>query len=113
MSKRDNKIQRIKARAKRAKIKIKPVLKQHKAKTDTLCWYCKNTHADKCSWFQFPATPVKNWEAEHIKIYFRSEVPPRYEDSYKVHKCPGFELDSRYYDICDKHCFEKQYRKRV
>ena len=108
MSKRDNKIHRIKARAKKAKIKT--VLKQRKAKTDTLCWYCAKTNANDCSWFALPPKPVENWSADSIKIYFRSETPPRYADSYKIHKCPNFKLDPRYYDSCDKHCFEKQYR---
>jgi hypothetical protein len=95
------------------KIKLKKVLKQHKAKTDTLCWYCANSNADACSWFALPPKPVKNWDAKPIKIYFRSETPPRYANSYKIHKCPNFKLDPRYYDSCDKYCFEKQYRKHV
>ena len=48
----------------------------------TLCWGCKNTHKDKCSWFNpDDPQPVPGWVAE---------LRPKYRigESYMVKECP-------------------------
>ena len=70
------------------------------AKHATLCWFCKNTHRLKCSWFDPDnPQPVENWDAEReiitnctrdlkgggTKVYTT--------ESYRVKSCPNFEED--------------------
>lgn len=51
----------------------------------TLCWECKNTHRDKCSWFN-PADPqpVPGWVADRY-------VKPVLGETYMVKECPNFD----------------------
>ena len=51
----------------------------------TLCWDCKNSYTNGCSWAR-KLIPVKEWTAFHSK---KKEF-----ESYLVVNCPKFERDS-------------------
>jgi hypothetical protein len=51
----------------------------------TLCWGCKNTHKDKCSWFNpDDPQPVPGWVAER-------QVKSRIGETFLVKECPKFD----------------------
>lgn len=55
----------------------------------TLCWECKNTHRDKCSWFNpVDPQPVPGWVAELRPKAMIGE-------SYLVLECPNFKPQRR------------------
>ena len=54
---------------------------------ETICWTCKNTNGNICSWFSEEMKPVDGWTAE-----FR---PTSDGASYLVRKCPNYERESR------------------
>lgn len=58
---------------------------------DTLCWNCKNTSGNKCTWFSEKAKPVDGWEAVRRDIFIESGSS-RYRKvkSYYVIDCPNF-----------------------
>lgn len=51
----------------------------------TLCWSCKHTNQNECSWFRADAIPVPGWKA--IKR------PIDGNESYVVLQCPNYEKD--------------------
>lgn len=55
-------------------------------RSTTLCWKCKNTNWEKCSWFNPDnPQPVEGWVAE------KWEDRPMLGTSYTVIECPNFE----------------------
>ena len=61
----------------------------------TICWECRNTSADKCSWFHPKcARPVDGWEAIPTK---KNGISGQ---SYLVINCPNFEPDERVEFFC-------------
>lgn len=59
---------------------------------ETLCWKCKNTNRDKCSWFD-PKNPkpVEGWEAVRRDLF----ADVRRIESYRVISCPNFDPEER------------------
>ena len=54
----------------------------------TLCWSCKNTHKDKCSWFNpDDPQPVPGWVAE-------LRPKQRIGESYMVKECPNYDPET-------------------
>ena len=61
--------------------------KANPGENDTLCWDCKNTNGDVCSWFSKEMKPVEGWTAK---------LNPTVDGiSYFVIACPGFEKEVR------------------
>lgn len=56
-------------------------------RTDTLCWTCKHTNQNECSWFREDAKPVSGWKAIERQM--------RYGMSYLVVECPNYEREER------------------
>jgi hypothetical protein len=60
---------------------------------DTLCWECKKSTNDGCSWSK-DFTPVEGWGAipTSIKMVGKSKRNKgKIEPSFKVNACPSFE----------------------
>lgn len=57
----------------------------------TICWECRNTNAEKCSWFHPKAAkPVDGWKA------YPTQKNGIGGQSYLVVNCPNFEPDERF-----------------
>ncbi len=57
--------------------------RENPAENDTLCWTCKNTNGNVCSWFGEEMEPVRGWTAK---------LRPTADGiSYFVVKCPNYE----------------------
>lgn len=52
-----------------------------------LCWSCKNTNGNVCSWFSKKSEPVEGWTAKPTIIRNNEEIVR----SYRVIKCPNYE----------------------
>lgn len=52
-----------------------------------LCWTCKNTNGNVCSWFSKKAKPIEGWTAKASIIRNNDEIV----HSYRVIKCPKYE----------------------
>ena len=63
--------------------------------SETLCWTCKNTNQDECSWFEKYAKPVAGWKA--------IERPINGVESYVVVECPNYEREEYYEDSNKRH----------
>lgn len=63
------------------------------AELSTICWGCKRAVCG-CSWSK-SYIPVFGWNAIKTQIEIKNNGVRKYIDSYKVIKCPLFELDGR------------------
>lgn len=61
--------------------------RENPEKGETLCWRCKNTNGNICSWFSEDMRPVEGWTAE--------EKPTVDGMSYFVISCPKYERLNR------------------
>ena len=58
---------------------------------DTICWQCKKSTTDGCSWSS-KFIPVEGWKATQTSLVVRSTKGYEKEDtSYLVRSCPLFE----------------------
>lgn len=57
--------------------------RENPASEETLCWTCRNTNGNKCSWFSREMKPVDGWKAK--------ENPTADGMSYFVISCPRYE----------------------
>lgn len=51
-----------------------------------LCWTCKNTNGNDCSWFSKEAKPVEGWTAKPTIIKNNDGIMK----SYRITKCPQY-----------------------
>lgn len=57
---------------------------------DSICWHCKNTHKDKCTWFdtENPIIP------DNVRVIVRKNLQPKTKKSndylFKIVSCPNF-----------------------
>lgn len=57
---------------------------------DSICWHCKNTHKDKCTWFN-----LDNQEfPDNVKVIVRKNLQPKTKKNndylYKIVSCQNF-----------------------
>lgn len=80
-------------------------------KCQTICWNCKNTNGNKCSWFAKNAKPVDGWVAIRNDMVLEKRVVP----SYCVLECPNFveeEIKTSCEYINDSRCESEPMDKR-
>ncbi len=53
-----------------------------------LCWDCKNTSGDKCSWFTKAGTPVPGWDARPAKLTHCGKYTC---ETFEIRHCPNFD----------------------
>lgn len=57
---------------------------------NAICWHCKNTHKDKCTWFdtENPIIP------DNVKVIVRKNLQPKTKKNndylYRIVSCPNF-----------------------
>lgn len=80
--------------AKKRNLKIKNIANSgYFVASQSICWFCKNTNAHKCSWFDNKnQKPRDDWKA--TKTYIPGgQVEGQRIVSYIVHECDGFEME--------------------
>ena len=57
---------------------------------DSICWHCKNTHKDKCTWFN----PDNQEFPDNVKVIVRKNLQPKTKKNndylFKIVSCPNF-----------------------
>ena len=88
-----------KHRSRNVDIKVHSSGNQYSKKHTSLCNFCDNAYAFKCSWFT-NYKPVPGWEAEEKVCICAGEEKP----TYNVLKCPNFTPDKpRRIKVCQYH----------
>lgn len=60
---------------------------KNKEKKGQLCWNCKNTNENLCSWFSKEMKPIDGWTAKEVLV---KEEDGYVRRTYKITACPNF-----------------------